>query len=493
MTSFSNATNASVRDQGAPKSSRGLWSSVGDVFGWFAGAHLGALRESSTDRPFYSALGACAFFFSLLSAFMVMSAVAYVTRTPDPWTLWWVVPLWLAVMSSLERLILQVSGDRVIALVIAAIPRLAVSVLVAMAVGEMFALKAFEPEINDVIAEQKLQKLETVGPTLDRIYAEKAVEAKSDIARLLRNERKVEERIAREELRAQQALVEEGSCALHCKYYMRLAADDRRQLEWMRERNRGRIADRRVELRSLNGNRQVDSRERRTTINQQDGLLARKAALQKLQASNGAINFDVWLLRLLLIALDLVAFTAKVARCLTVKDSAYDKNVAGRRAEEGLLGEQRLENSRTEQARIRDEGRAARRRHKWRAEEQEFTRFDAAGAAFAASDADKPIAGYSLTEFTENMDDWERRPVVVPPALRRGGFVGLALLVLTTVIVLLLDAQGVIVGLVAAAAALLLCLATQGFQTAPAWALRAIFATFLGGLSLPLLLLLLTL
>ena len=467
--------------------------SLAYLFAWFGGADVRALRESSTDRPFYSALGACALFFSLLSAFMVMTAVAYVTHARDPWSLWWIVPLWTAVMSSLERLILQIAGDRIVAIAIMAVPRLAVSVLIALAVGEMFALKAFEPEINDVITAQKLEKLENVGPALSDIYGPRITEAKGDIARLRGNERKVEQRIAREDLRAQQYVASEGGCGERCTYYGHLAADDRRQLGWMRERNQGRIADRRAEIDELEANRRIDGDNRRRAIDQVDGLLARKAALHDLQRKDAGVAFEVWLLRLLLISLDLSAFAAKVVRCLTVKDSAYDANVNGRRAEERLTGEERLERSRTEQARIRDEGRAARRRNKWRAEEQEFAGVDDDDFGTGGATAAAPIDGYALSEFTESMEDWERRPVVVPGPLRLGGTVGLALILLTAVAGSIVGAHGILVAYLAAVAGAALCVGTRGFRTAPAWALRAIFATFVGGLALPVVLLLLNL
>jgi hypothetical protein len=484
---------------GAPPRGRRGWAHFegrmqpADLFGWSAGADLRALRESGTDRPFYSALGACALFFSLLSAFLVMSAVAYVTHTRDTWALWWILPLWTAVMTSLERLMLQVAGDRVVALLVAALPRLAVSILIALGVGEMFALKAFEPEIADVIAAQQFAEMQSVGPALSRIYDQRIDAARSDIAFLRRNERKVQNRIAREELRAAQALAEEGTCGEHCTYFRKLAAADRTQLAWMQDRNRERIARDRDRITALEADRQDDARERRRAIMHKDGLLARKAALHKLQKQNAGVAFEVWLLRLLLIALDLSAFTAKVVRCLTVKDSAYDKNVAGRRAEEGLLGDLRLERSHTERARIRDEARAARRRNKWRADAEEFTHAGADGFDPGTASGGAPIDGYTLAEFTDDMQDWERRPILVPGSLRAGGAVGLGLLVLTAVAAVLAGAHGLVLAVVAAAAGTALCITTRGFRQAQAWALWPIFATFVCGLTLPPVLLLLNL
>jgi hypothetical protein len=489
MTAFDGAAPRAARPPG--RSSGSTW--LADLFAWFGGADIRALRESNTDRPFYSALGACALFFSLLSAFLVMSAVAYVTHTRDVWSLWWILPLWTAVMASLERLVLQVAGDNVVALLIAATPRLAVSILVALGIGEMFALKAFEPEINDVIAAQQLVQLRDVGPAVGGIYDERIDAAKGDIAMLRGNVRKVEDRIAREDLRARQAMAEEGRCGERCTYFRDLAEDDRAQLSVMLTRNVDRIKDDNDQIVELREARQADARERARKIKQKDGLLARKAALHKLQKQDSSVGFEVWLMRLLLISLDLTAFMAKVVRVLTVKDSAYDKNVAGRRAEEGLLGDARLEHSQTERARIRDEGRAARRRNKWRAEAQEFAQAGSEGFDPGDVPGGTPIDGYTLSEFAEGMQDWERRPVVVFGPLRLGGAIGLALLVLTAATAVLAGAQGMVLSVLAAIAGIALCIATRGFSRAQAWALRPIFATFVGGLVLPLIVLFLNL
>lgn len=466
---------------------------LADLFGWFGGADVRALRESSSDRPFYSALGACAFFFSLLSAFLVMAAVAYVTHTKDLWSLWWILPLWTAIMSSLERLMLQVAGDRALALLIVVLPRLVVSLLIALFIGEMFALKAFEPEIQDVIAAQQFKELQGVGPGLDRIYEGRIRTANADAARLLSHERKVEQRIGREDLRARQAQAEEGMCGDRCIYFRGLAARDRDWLADLRARHAGRIGNDRDEVKRLTAQRAADAAERRRTITRRDGLAARKAALHKLQNQDSAVASQVWLLRLLLIALDLSAFMAKVARVVTVKNSAHDKNVAGRRAQESLLGEERLERSATERARIRDEQRAARRRNRWRFEAQEFARSGDEGFEPADAPGGVPIDGYSLTEFTDDMESWERRAVVVPGSLRIGGAIGLTLLVLTAATAVLTGAHGMVLAFLAALGAVALCAHTRGFHRAQAWALRPIFATFVGGLLLSLVVLALNL
>jgi hypothetical protein len=487
MSTFDRAAPRAGRNPGA--SSRSTW--LADIFAWFGGADLRALRESDTDRPFYSALGACALFFSLLSAFLVMSAVAYVTHTDHLWSLWWVLPLWTAVMSSLERLMLQVAGDRVVALIIVVIPRLAVSLLVAFTIGQLFALKAFEPEINDIITAEQVAELQNVGPAVGSIYDGRIRDLKADVSMLQAHVTKVGKRITSEKLRASEAQAAEGGCGERCTYFRGLAEQDGKKLGRMNTRNVDRIKNDNKETADLEAQRTAELHKRSDGVKQKDGLLARKAALDKLQKEDHGVNYEVRLLTLLLIALDLSAFMAKIVRVLTVKDSAYDKNIAGRRAQEGLAGDQRLEDAKTAQAKIHDEGRAARRHNKWNAEAQEFAHAGFDGG-FGNGDVPggTPIDGSSLADYADRMEDWERRSVVVPGPLRLGGVIGLLLLVLTAVAAVLAGAQGAVIAVLAALAGVTLCVGTRGFGRAQAWALRPIFLTFVGGLALPLALLL---
>jgi hypothetical protein len=363
-----------------------------------------------------------------------------------------------------------------------------------LTVSEVAGLAIYKPEINSHLVEQRAKALAKIGPEVDGIYGPKTSEAKKEITRLKFNERKVEDRIVREDLRSQQAQTSTGACAIRCGYYKKLADDDRRLLATMKRRNEGRFAGRRAQLRRLRDEAQQLRKDRRRSVIEQDGLLARVNALSQIAKTEPAVHYMVLLLRLLLVALDLTAFAAKLVRVLTVKNSPYDKNLEGRRAEESLAGEERLEGSRTRKAKIHDEGRAARRRNRWRADAEEFERFDTDDKAYTdGAGHAAPIEGHSLGEFTSDMTDWETRPIRVPDTVRRGGFIGLGLLLATLAGSIVLGASGLFVVGAALLAGVGLLVFTRGFRTAPDWALRAIFATLLTGIAMPFLILLLNL
>lgn len=474
---------------------RELLGCVGDVPAVAAGAHVRALRQAGSDRPFYSALGACVIAFSILNGLMFMVAAGYVSGAQEPWSLWPVGVTWALVMVCVERLILQISGTKILPLVLASLPRLALSVLIAMTVAGVAALAIYKPEINNYLTAQQAKQLQALGPQVDAIYKPRIDAAKGEVARLKANVRKVEDRIAREDMRAEQALAPDGTCAARCAYYQDLAADDRDQLAAMRTRNDGRFAGRSKQVDQLLKQRRDTLRIRREAIRQQNGLLAREHALAQIKKKDPAVSRQVLLLTLLLVALDLTALMAKVLRLVTVKDGSYEKVLAGLRAQERLVGQEYEEDAKTEEARLRDEGKATRRRNRARADGSDLFGFDGDDVVSHAADGE-PIEGFSLSDFVDEMDKepaWEARPITVPAALRRGGFIGLALLLVGAAIAVAFGATGVVLLVVAVASALGLLAYTRGFRRAPAWSLRGIFLTLVAGLFLPPLVLLLNL
>lgn len=204
----------------------------------------------------------------------------------------------------------------------------------------------------------------------------------------------------------------------------------------------------------------------------------------------------VWLVRLLLLALDLTALGAKIVYCLTNKNGPYWRNLEGQRASEGLGGDQQVEDARTEQQRIKDFGRAKRRQNRARADQEElfgeWTDFGANPTDAGIEDA-QPIEGFGLDRMADEAEDWERRPVTVPPDLRRGGFIGLGLTLGVFTMSWLLGLRGLVLFAAAAALALLIFARSRGFRRARGWVLQSIFATLIAGLAAPVFLLALNL
>lgn len=455
----------------------------GDLLPWFAGADLGALRESSTDRVFYASLGACTLALCCLNGLMLMIAVSFVTGGGSAWRLWYVAVIWAIIMSSVERLVLQMPAGSAKGLLGVAIPRVALSILLALAISEVATLQIYAPEIRSVLSQQHAQAVRDADKTVQNTYEPKIYAANDDIARLQANQRIVAQRIVRYDLRANTARTTSGACAIRCGYYAGLAQNARLRLQSMADRNRLRIAGDRALIGRLQSEGSALAANRRKAINADSGLLARVDALSTLQTGHGAVTFQVWVIRLLLVVLDLVPMTAKLTRALTLR-SAYDKNVEGRRAEESLLGETRLEGARTEQSRVADEGRAARRRNRSRADAQEFTNQTNFTHA-ADSQSRPPIEGQSLTTFASHMEDWDTRPIRTPEGLLRGGLIGLAAIAVTLVACILLRANGTLLVVATFVAAAGLFAKTRGFRVASATGLRAIFATLVTGMAMP--------
>ena len=307
-----------------------------DVLQWSAGAHLPTLRESEADRSFYSALGAATLVFSCLSGLMFMLAASYATHQANPWRLWWLAILWMLVMICIERTILQIS--RPMPLVIAAAPRVAISVLIALTVSDIAGLAIYKPEINSYLSKQRAEALAKISPDVSSTYGPKILAVKNEITRLEHKERTVENRIARWVLRSQQSVTKTGVCAIRCRYYAKRAANDRQLLASDHRRNHARVVSQLHRLRAESRQLRID---RRRAVLEQDGTRARLEALSHIKRTEPTVKHIVLLLAVFLVALDLTAVAAKVIRLWTVRNSPYSTNLETCLAEEGLTGKER--------------------------------------------------------------------------------------------------------------------------------------------------------
>ncbi len=446
---------------------------------WFTGADLRALDEAKTDRPFYSALGGFALAISLFNSLVFTFAVAYATGEDHPAQLWYVTIIWLLVMLSLERLVLQMPATSRGWLLASAVPRLLISLVLAASVGEIVPLKLFEPESQQVIAEDNRKLLKEVDDDVRAEYGPQQFQVKQQIAFLTANERKVAGRIEREDLRAQEARNADGPCDERCDYFQSLALNDRRQLAKMRSRNNGRITGLRGMLKRL----RIEARERRTelrtNIQNRDGLLARVEALHKLQKRDERINYITWLVRILMFTFDITPLLMKLFRSFSLRRSAYDVATEGFRRAESIPGTTRVEQAITEEDRIKNQGRAARRRNRAKGDYEGF------GDDESSTSSAAPIDGYALSEFADRMTEHERRSVTVPQTLRQGALIGMGLCLVTLLGALVFDANGFVLPLLATALVGWVLVQTNFARRAPAWGLKALFATFVGGLVLP--------
>jgi len=181
---------------------------------------------------------------------------------------------------------------------------------------------------------------------------------------------------------------------------------------------------------------------------------------------------------------------------LTVKDSPYDALCRAERRRDGLQAKDLDTTCDVEEDRITRQGRADKDINRVRISDEADRAMAGVGNAYEWTDGERgtygePVDAWDLGAFAEKMTPHESRPVTVPNALRRAG----AAAVLTTVGVgLVLGVWSLLTGtavagtwlaLGALGALAALAAFTRAFSRAPAWALRAIYASLIASFLLP--------
>jgi uncharacterized protein DUF4407 len=322
-------------------------------FAWFAGTDLGVLASCPSERRFYDGLGLAVFALSCLSGFSFALAASYWFHVPAA-SLWWAGVAWALVMScAIEPLVYQTaSRRRFLPLVVA--PRVALSLLLAIQIGEPLVLRMNEDAINAQLARTTAAGARGAQARTDRFYNRAIRRDQREINRLRGSERRLERRVARHEFlssceatTASCSTTGDLGCGSYCRHYAQLAADERARLRTVRVADARRIPRLQAEIKTLARRRDRSNDAQVAAILKDTGLPARERALAELERKDPAIGREAWFLRLLFIALDLIPLTVKIVRSISMRSPYEERARAVREADLASVHEQ------TEQLRVR--------------------------------------------------------------------------------------------------------------------------------------------
>jgi Domain of unknown function (DUF4407) len=474
-------------------------------FAWFAGVDLQLLALTPSEWSFYDALGKTVFLLACASGFAMAVAVGYLLQMPASHVAYIGVAWTVVVAFGIERLVLQLPSTRKRWLPVALVPRLALSLLLAVQLGEPLMMRINQDEIRNVLTQTHMAAIHAASANATKEYQPKIDADDAQIAKVQATERALQNKVERYRfLSACEANTPTCSttgrtgCSTYCQHYARLADEAQGQLEALKPQDARAIAALRADIATKKNAIRAEIALRKKAIHQNTGLLAREHALASLERTHPEVAAEVWFLRLFFLALDLLPLGAKVLRLLTT-DSPYEAVVEAARRKDGLGAKRTNQAVRVEERRILDQARAdievntisinldkARR-----IDDAEATWVATLGPALPVADR-QTIPAWDLGDFVDRMEPHERQHVPVPPGLRRGGFIGLALVgglagasFLWTVL-LHHTLNAVWLPMVAVALVGGLAAYTRGFRSAPRWALRATFASLFIGLLLPL-------
>ena len=304
---------------------------------WFAGGDGLVLRRVPSEASFLNGLGMWVAGMAVVSGFGMTVAASQWWSTSIASVLW-VLPLWAVLYCLIERLVLKSFGTSWIWNLVLTIPRLALSLAIALVIGLPIAQVIYSGSINDELSKTTTARIHEATNQITRTYGARIAAAQKEIAAAQARETSLQRQVTNSRFLAD---CEAGlaSCSQTHKlgrgpYYRRdarrakaAAAELKRarpQIEATIASNQRKIAAWRVAESSQIANRVA-------TIKADRDFLARQAALTRVERASPAVTKYVQFFLAFLIALDLVALMLKLTHLFST-GGAYERSAAALRA-----------------------------------------------------------------------------------------------------------------------------------------------------------------
>jgi hypothetical protein len=332
ITDHKEPTDAALAGGPARRRVRARWA-------WLAGGDDFVLRQVPSEASFFNALGMWVAGMAVVSGFGMTVAASQWWSTSITSVLW-VLPLWAVLYCLIERLVLKSFGTSWAWNLVLTIPRLVLSLAIALVIGLPMAQVIYSGSINDELSKTTTARIHEATNQITRTYDAKIAAAQKEIAAAQAREQSLQRKVTNSRFLAD---CEAGltSCSQTHKlgrgpYYRRdarraaaAAAELKRarpQIEATIAANRQKIATWRVAESSQLANRVA-------TIKADRDFLARQAALDRVEKASPSVKKYVEFFLAFLIAIDLVALILKLTHLFST-GGAYERSAAALRATE---------------------------------------------------------------------------------------------------------------------------------------------------------------
>jgi hypothetical protein len=331
---------------------------------WFAGIDLRLLAKARSDQVFYTALGATVVLLACGNGFALAVAAGYMLGLA-PGHLWWLGAAWAIILAGgIERLVLQLPSTRRRWLLVVLLPRLTLSLLLAVQLGEPLMLRINEGAINNRLSIVQAADLHKSLKKATTFYAPKIKAKERQIARIRSQDTALQNAIEHYRFRSNCesdtpscSYTGKRGCYTFCKHYAHVAANRRAELRARRRDDANKIADLQADVAYLRARQKAEIQSRRHAITGDRDLIAREEALRSIEKAHPEVAAEVWFLRVLFISLDLLPLAMKVLRMLSV-ESPYEALAAAARRSDTLAARREDERARVEERRVLDQGSA---------------------------------------------------------------------------------------------------------------------------------------
>jgi hypothetical protein len=304
---------------------------------WFAGGDGFVLRRVPSEASFLNGLGMWVAGMAVVSGFGMTVAASQWWSTSIPNVLW-VLPLWAVLYCLIERLVLKSFGTSWVWNLVLALPRLALSLAIALVIGLPMAQVIYSGSINDELSKTTTARIHEATNQITRTYDAKIAAAQKEIAAAQAREASLQRKVTNSRFLAD---CEAGlqTCSQTHKlgrgpYYRRdrrRAAAAAAELERARPQIEATIAANRSKISTWRLAESSQIANRVATIKADRDFLARQAALDRVEKASPAVTKYVEFFLAFLVALDLIALMLKLTHLFST-GGAYERSAAALRA-----------------------------------------------------------------------------------------------------------------------------------------------------------------
>ena len=345
----------------APSSRRERRRRLG--WAWFAGADQRVLELVPSERSFLDAQGLVIVAMAVVTGFAVTVAGSGWWNVPITHLLWLGV-IWTAVICIVDRLIYKSFGTSRKANLTLAVPRAALSLMLALVLGLPMVQFIFKPSISNQLSHSSAVEQKVAQKSALTFYEPKIKDANAQIAAIQGQETTLRNRVDKftrlsgcENNEASCSHTHRTGCGHWCHFYAHQASNVRAILDRNHPVNQRRIAGLRAKIGDWQKNEALETRTRVTAIAQDQDLLARAQALSTIEKQHPEVRRYVLFVLGLFVCLDLIALVMKLSHLL-IGGAVYEEVAAELRERDRLQAHRLREETAVLRKRITEEARA---------------------------------------------------------------------------------------------------------------------------------------
>lgn len=292
-----------------------------------------------SEASFFNGLGMWVAGMAVVSGFGMTVAASQWWSTSVTSVLW-VLPVWTVLYCLIERLVLKSFGTSWKWNLVLTIPRLALSLAIALVIGLPMAQVIYSGSINDELSKTTTARIHQTTNEITRTYDAKIAAAQKEIAAAQAKEASLQRQVTNSRFLAD---CEAGlaTCSQTHKlgrgpYYKRdsrRAAAAAAALKQARPQIAATIAANRQKIAAWRAAESSQIANRVATIKADRDFLARQAALDRVEKANPAVTKYVDFFLVFLIAIDLVALMLKLTHLFST-GGAYERSAAALRSDD---------------------------------------------------------------------------------------------------------------------------------------------------------------